>query len=348
MLTYYTTYLTLLSSAWVGRNSRVVRELLYWVLLIALTLFVGFRDEVGCDWIAYEGHYSIGTDAAFLQSLNFNDPGHWLLISLLNYWGLPYQSLNVVTSGLFFTGLHFLAKRQPDPLAFLVLCFPILIINMPMSAIRQSTAIGFICLAFVAFIDRRQFLFVFWVLFGMLFHSSIIVFLMLLPFVRMRFNLQNIVFGLILFIPALIGMLQTESAEWANSAYMQEGSSEAAGALFRLGILVLSGSYFLLKLAPYWRRQFPSDFKLAMVGSWMMLAFILLFFVSSVIGDRFGYYLIPIQAMIFARIPYLNLGKNRQIHVVSPYVLLTLVFVVWTSTSWHFSYCYTPYQFGFG
>ena len=96
------------------------------------------------------------------------------------------------------------------------------------------------------------------------------------------------------------------------------------------------------------RRQFPSDFKLAMVGSWMMLAFILLFFVSSVIGDRFGYYLIPIQAMIFARIPYLNLGKNRQIHVVSPYVLLTLVFVVWTSTSWHFSYCYTPYQFGFG
>ena len=164
----------------------------------------------------------------------------------------------------------------------------------------------------------------------------------------MRFNIQNIIFGLVLFIPALIGMLQTESAEIASNVYLQEGSAEAAGALFRLGILVLSGAYFLFKLAPYWRRQFPYDYKLAMLGSWMMLTFILLFFVSSVIGDRFGYYLIPIQAMIFARIPYLNLGKSRQIHVVLPYALLTLVFVVWTSTSWHFTQCYTPYKFGFG
>ena len=347
MLTYYTTYLTLLVSAWAGRHARVIRKSFYWILLIALTIFVGFRNEVGCDWIAYEGHYSIGSEAAFLQSLNLRDPGHWLLISFLNYLGLPSYSLNVVASSLFFAGLHFLAKRQPDPLAFIVLCFPILIINMPMSAIRQATAIGFMCLAFAAFIDRRQFLFIFWVFVGMLFHSSIIVFLLLIPFVRMRFNIQNVIFGLIIFIPALIGMLQTESAEWASNAYMKEGSAEAAGALFRLGILVLSGAYFLLKLAPYWRRNFPNDFKLVMIGSWMMVSFFLLFFVSSVIGDRFGYYLIPIQAMIFARIPYLSLGRFRQIHAAIPYIALTFVFVVWTMTSWHFSHCYTPYKFGF-
>ena len=178
------------------------------------------------------------------------------------------------------------------------------------------------------------------------FFTDIIGFLLLIPFVRMRFNIQNVIFGLIIFIPALIGMLQTESAEWASNAYMKEGSAEAAGALFRLGILVLSGAYFLLKLAPYWRRDFPNDFKLVTIGSWMMVSFFLLFFVSSVIGDRFGYYLIPIQAMIFARIPYLSLGRFRQVHAAIPYIALTFVFVVWTMTSWHFSHCYTPYKFG--
>ena len=64
----------------------------------------------------------------------------------------------------------------------------------------------------------------------------------------MRFNIQNIIFGLVLFIPALIGMLQTESAEIASNVYLQEGSAEAAGALFRLGILVLSELIFCLNL----------------------------------------------------------------------------------------------------
>ena len=73
---------------------------------------------MGCDWIAYEGHYSIGADAALLQSLNLNDPGHWLLISLLNYLGLPHQSLNVVTSALFFVGLHFFSKTPTRPVSF--------------------------------------------------------------------------------------------------------------------------------------------------------------------------------------------------------------------------------------
>lgn len=332
-------------SAFLGRYGRSIRRFLYWFFLITLTIFVGFRYEVGCDWLAYEGHYAFGSEAAFLQSLNLRDPGHWLLISYLNSLELPYISLNFVASGIFFLGIHFLAKRQPDPLAFIVLCFPILIINMPMSAIRQGMAIGFLCLAYVAFIDRRTLLFIFWILVGLLFHSSIVVFLLLVPFVRMRFNIQNIVFGFVIFIPFILAILQTDAAEVANSTYLKEGAAEAAGGIFRLGILSFSGIYFLIAFSSSWRKQFPLDYQLARLGSLMMVFFILLFFVSSVIGDRFGYYLIPLQAMIFSRIPYLQLGRFRKLHAAMPYILLTTVFGVWTTTSWHFSYCYVPYQF---
>ena len=72
--------------------------------------------------------------------------------------GLPLPSFAIsLSSAIFFLGVHVLARRQPDPLGFLVLLFPILIINMPMSGIRQGAAIGLLCIAFVAFIDRRPY-----------------------------------------------------------------------------------------------------------------------------------------------------------------------------------------------
>lgn len=344
-MTYYVLYSTLLAAAWGGRASRQLRVLLYWCLLITLFLFVGLRLDVGCDYDAYFGHFFIGNVDAYAEALVRRDPGHWVLIKFLNDRGLNYQSLNLVASGIFFLGAHVMARRQPDPLAFLVLCFPILIVNMPMSATRQAFAIGFMFLAFVAFLDRRVILYAVWILIGSAFHSSILLFLLLTPFVLGRFSRRNVLLGVLLALPGMYALAQTDSAELAESRYIDSGI-DAAGAAFRLAILSLSGVFFLIALAPAWRRQFPDDYKLAAIGSWMLVSFFLLFFVSSVIGDRFGYYLIPIQAMIFARIPYLPLGHLRQVYAFVPYAALTLVFVVWTQLSWHFNVCYIPYRMG--
>ena len=76
----------------------------------------------------------------------------------------------------FFWGIHVFAKRQPDPLSFLILTFPILIINMPMSGIRQGAVIGLICIALVHFSDCRPLKFIMWVLIASGFHLSAIVF----------------------------------------------------------------------------------------------------------------------------------------------------------------------------
>lgn len=346
-MTYYVTYAALLCAAWAGRSARDLNWIGYWIVLIGLFLFSGFRFDVGCDWGSYASHFNVGAFLDPVSALARRDPGHWYLVSVLNEFGFSYLSLNIVTSAIFFVGVHFLARRQPDPLAFLVLCFPILIINMPMSTIRQGAAIGFMCLAFAAFIDRRILFYAGWIVLGSAFHSSILVFLMLTPFVRGRFNSRTIALGLLLAVPGAFALLQTEVASVAESRYIDTGR-DSAGAAFRLGILSLSGLFFLYVLAPAWRRKFAYDFKLAAIGAWMMVGFFGLFFVSSVIGDRFGYYLIPIQAMIFARIPYLQLGRRRQIYAIAPYAALTFMFLVWTQISWHFNQCYIPYQFGFG
>ncbi len=344
-MTYYLTYVGLLLTAYLGGSGATVRQSLYWASLLGLFVFSGFRYEVGCDWSGYWFNF-ITPIRGYYEAFTWSEPGHWSLIYFLRQTGLPYPYLNVATSAIFFVGLHALARRQPNPLAVLALAFPILIINMPMSGIRQGVAIGFMCLAFVAFMDRRLIVYVAWVLAGSLFHSSALAFLLFAPFVVGRLTSRNVVLSSLLAIPGVFGLLQTEAAELAQSRYILR-EIDAAGAAFRLGILSLTGLFFLWFLQPAWKREFPSDYKLAVIGSWLMVGFFGLFFVSTVIGDRFGYYLIPIQIMIFARIPYLRTLRDRQIWSLAPYAGLTLVFIVWTQLSWHFNQCYIPYDIRF-
>lgn len=340
MIVYYSLFGLLIGLGNIARRGSI-----YWLTLLGLIVFAGFRYEVGCDWTGYLKNWErmFGEDVTAASAMT--EPAHWVIIAVLQELGLSYTYLLVVASVIFFIGLNALARRQPDPIAMLVLAFPILIINMPMSGIRQAEAIGIMCIAFNAFVDKRVFRYVALVLLATLFHRSAMVFLALAPLVPIGFDKRNVALAALLALPGLYLMAQSSAADEATSRYVGTGL-DAAGASFRLLILVASGGFYLLKLAPRWRAQYPQDYKLATIGAWLMVGFFGLFVVSSVIGDRFGYYLIPLQLLIFARIPYLEGLRNRRLWGYAPYALLILVFFVWTQQSWHFRQCYLPYQIG--
>lgn len=326
-----------------------VRWSVYWILLVLLFLFSAFRYQVGCDWSGYYyqwmGQSYWGVDGALQQRESL----WFLLIELTQQLGLPYPWLNVFSSAIFFGGIHILARRQPDPLGFLVLLFPILILNLPMSGIRQGAAIGIVCMAFVAFIDKKLVRYVVLVGVAALIHSSAAVFFLLLPLVNGRYTKMRLALAGLIAIPGIVALASTESAEVAINRYVGT-DIDAAGGAFRLGILAVSAVFFLLVLRRPWSQEFPQDYKLASIGALAMLGTAALLPVSSVIGDRLGYYLIPIQAVIFARMPFLRLGQNSKLLSALPYLGLIIVLFVWTALSGHFKQCYLPYQtwlFGF-
>jgi hypothetical protein len=337
-----------LGRAALGRSVGV-RWSTYWVLLFALFLFSAFRYQVGCDWSGYYYQWMGQSYGGVEGALQQRESLWFLLIELIQRMGLSYPWLNVFSSAIFFGGVHILARRQLDPLGFLVLLFPVLILNLPMSGIRQGAAIGIICMAFVAFIDRKLLRFVVLVSLASLIHSSAAVFLLLIPLVNGRYTRARLALAGLLAIPGAIALASTEGAELALNRYVDSGL-DAVGGTFRVGILALSAVFFFLVLRRHWIKEFPEDYKLASIGALAMLGAAALLPVSSVIGDRLGYYLIPIQAMIFGRIPFLHLGQNSKLLSALPYLGLIVVLVVWTSLSWHFQKCYLPYQtwlFGF-
>jgi hypothetical protein len=339
--------LFLLRFALVGKTN--FGKQVYFVVLFGLFVFSAFRYQVGCDWGGYYYQYLAAADFDWSSVTKIREPIWWAILGWIQSMGLSYPVANIASSAIFFLGVHVLARQQPDPLGFLVLLFPILIINMPMSGIRQGAAIGLLCIAFVAFIDRRPLWFAFWIMLAVGFHTSALILMLLLPLATGTYTRNRLLLAAFLAIPGAFALASGEAAEVVTSRYMGTGI-DAAGAIFRVGVLVLSAMHFFLFLRKKWLQTWPQDYALASIGAIGMALTFLIIPVSTVIGDRLGYYLIPIQVMIFARIPILSLQTNTQLHATLPYIGLALVFAVWTQLSWHFKYCYIPYQswiFGF-
>lgn len=324
-------------------TSRSQVQLAYWFALIFLFIFSAFRFEVGCDWTGYLNQYYVYGEVPLAALAQQAEPLWVGLFSLQTLWDLDYPWINVASSAIFFAGAHVMARRQPNPLAFLILLFPVLIINMPMSGIRQGTAIGIMLFAFMAFVDRALLRFVALVFVAAAIHSSAMVFMLLAPLVTGKYSRGRLFLAVILALPGAFFLSGSEEAGIAASRYINT-DVDANGAVFRVSVLGLSGLYFLWFLRRKWGRDFPADFKLAMIGSLMMVGVLVLVPVSSVIADRVAYYLIPVQALILARIPYFQWRRNRQLHSAFPYALLLSMFVVWTSLSGLFDQCYRPYQ----
>ena len=254
-----------------------------------------------------------------------------------------YPWLNVISSAIFFVGIHVLARRQPDPLGFLVVLFPVLIINMPMSGIRQAAAIGMICIALTGFMEKRLLRFLVFTFIAASLHSSGIIFLILTPFVYGNLSIIRVFSSILLAIPGVIAISNSLAATQAITRYV-DSDIGSAGSIFRVAFLSISGGFFLLLIRRNWRTISPKDYKLVVVGSVAMASLVASVPFSTVISDRVGYYLIPIQGMIFSRIPYLKLGKPGAYYQFAIFGGLAALFLYWTQMSAIFVQCYIPYQ----
>ena len=340
---YFSIFCALVLIRYALAGKHAIRRQIYPLILGALFVFSAFRFEVGCDWSGYQKMFELQAASSLSDALLRGDPAWWTLMGLTNLGGLPYPWINVFSSAIFFAGIHVLARRQGDPLGFLVLLYPVLIINLPMSGIRQGAAIGLMCIAFTAFLDRRLIAFLLWTFAASLFHSSAAVFILLAPMVHGEYSASRIALAGFLAVPGAVALLTGSDAQLAVSRYVGTGV-DSAGAIFRFGLLLATGLFFFVLVRGTWRKRFPQDFSLIALGALLMVGLFPLVFVSTVIGDRIAYYLVPLQAVILSRFAYLGRGFCSPSMTFAPYLILGLMLFVWTNSSWHFYECYVPYK----
>jgi hypothetical protein len=215
--------------------------------------------------------------------------------------------------------------------------------GVAMALTRQAIAIGFLCLAYNALCDRKLLRFILCIFAGATFHASAIVFIVLAPFVKAEVSPRQITIGVILSLPALYyvaagDIIASYTESYVGTVY------DAAGAPFRTALTAITGIVFYLFLRKHWHAYSPNDHKLVFLLAPAMILVFPLSFYSSVIADRLGYYLVPVQTIMMAKGYLFYRGGASYFFFLFPLAMLGAALFFWSQLSSLFALCYANYQ----
>lgn len=307
---------------------------------IVVALLIGFRFEVGGDWLAYEAMWE---RAAFLdleEALRRDDPAYQFVNWLAQRFDLGVWAVNLACGALFTWGLFRFAASQPRPWLVVVVAVPYLVTVVAMGYTRQAVAIGLL-LAGLASVFRGGSLlrFCLYALVAALFHKTSILILPLLIFAFERSRFLSIVAG-ILFVWALYVTLLAEDVDRFVEVYVQAGYS-SEGALVRVGLSVVPALlYFALRGRLGFDRM---QDRLWQLNSLAALALLVAFVAvpSSTAIDRMALYLFPLQLAVLARLPLAVPGQGTILLVILYSLTIQLV---WLNFAVH-ARLWLPYTF---
>jgi hypothetical protein len=341
---YIGIYLALVTSVLLSQGKpELQRQLALWWTAFFLP-FIGLRRWVGCD---YGGYLYIWNSTLYGGEPWYpHEPGFALLLWSVQQLGLDYSTLNLIAAVFFLFGLIRFAFREPNPLAVLALSFPIMIVHLGMSAMRQAIALAFVMLAYRCAVEGRNILFAIFILIAGSFHYTALVFL---PALALAFQRRSplLLGALCVFWIAGVAYLGPQTVEVYRSRYLETVSGSeptAAGGILRAAAVSAAGVIFFSYAQKRWRRVFPQDFVIVRYLAAATLLLVPLTALSSVVGDRIGYYLMPAQVVIFARLPFLERVHSQHYLVAVPYVVLFAFLVIWILLSPLVDVCYIPYD----
>jgi hypothetical protein len=341
LLTYWLMYFIPAGMAlFVGQKKQT--RILPWILVgILYTLLIGFRFEVGGDWFNYIRHYENTINLSLKDAMqNFDDPGHRFLNWLSAKWDMGVYGTNVVYGAVFMYGLVKFSREQTYPWLVMVSAVPYLVTVVAMGYSRQGVAIGLFLLA-MTYLDRGKFMtYVVLILVAALFHKTAIL---LLPLGVFLYG-KGVILRILMIVPIAYGawdLLLAEKQEHLWHSYVEE-QMQSQGAKIRVAMNLLP-SLLLLKYRKEWKKAY-NDYRFwfwIAIGS---IASMFLVNAASTAVDRTALYFIPIQLVVFSRLPHLA-RKHIKPSVTKVLIVLwyAMVLFVWLAFATHSKY-WVPYQ----
>ena len=352
----FLSFLTFLES----RNtiSFTKNKYLYFLTFLFLTFFIGFRNQIGCDWDGYlENFASVNSKSwnnIFIQNNikelgnQIYDIGYTLIIKILSY-RFDFQETILILSFFFTIPLFIFCNQLKRPYLALTISYPYFFVVVGMGVIRQSIAISFLMLCII-FISNKSFnKFLLFNIFSSLFHFSAIIFSSLLLFFIDSFEKKrfNIFFALILGIILLMFTFYNyESVYDKIFSYLnpppKQFYNEAKSAIVIWIINFLPITLYLKNISKF---KFNKFLKKTIIFFFIFEIFLFfLIFFNTTFAYRFLLYGFPISIYIISFLPDVDIVKIK-----SKYVTFSLVFLCFISLAYwlqnaNHAYCWLPYK----
>lgn len=312
---------------------------------IFLIWYMGARDTVGCDWWGYLHRFRvIPVDQPFSAIFSdFDEPGFWLLMKFVRENELHYMWLNFIATVIMVICFVVFCRAHRNSLLILTLLFPVIIVQLGMSGIRQGLAVGFLMVATVAWTRGRKIWTAAWILLGSMFHTSVLMFLPLAPMAGRKVTTKWL-FGALAVLSPVVVFLMGDRVETYSDRYLDNSEITSNGALIRF-VLLLVPAVFYLMFHKKLKEAFPETVELMRVTTALTFSLIPVAIFSSILLHRVIYYVMPLSIVTFAGLATIAFPKmNRKFVLALPITLYGLYSASWFMSSFHAGYCYLPYQ----
>jgi hypothetical protein len=318
---------------------------LAWIVAwLALTLLIGYRFQVGGDWVNYVNHFYMAGSRSLAEVLTASDPGYVLFNWVAWHLGLGIYGVNMACGALFSIGLIVFCRQQPRPWLAMAVAIPYLVIVVAMGYSRQGVAIGLAMLALAALAQKNNLRFVAWLTLATLFHKSAFILMPLAIVVTQRGRWWTAAWISATTILTYTLLVENHTDALVQNYLVAEYASE--GAAIRIAMNALPAAVYMA-----FRRRLARDEHLRRLWDWIAVVslftvVLLLVSPSSTAVDRMALYLIPIQIFVFARLPDLG-GRDRGLTDLLLFAILGfygLVMAVWLNFATHAN-AWLPYRF---
>ena len=173
---------------------------LWWFFIIALSVFIGLRHQVGGDWGSYKIYFDLMAYKQLSEIFDVRqDMGYAGLNWFVNEIGYDIYLVNLICGSIFAFGLCYLCRNLPRPFLALCVSFPYLVTVVSMGYTRQSVAIGLSMIAVVALTRQKLFRFTILITIAALFHKTALI-LFGLAFLAASKNRLMILVALLIFV----------------------------------------------------------------------------------------------------------------------------------------------------
>jgi hypothetical protein len=316
-----------------------------WLLTgLTIALLVGLRVEVGGDWFNYFHYLEDVHDASFAELFSLPDPAYQLVNWISVKFGLDIFGVDVICGAIFAAGLVHFCRHLPRPWLALAVAVPYLVIVVAMGYTRQGVALGLAMLGLSALERRSTLWFVIWVFLGATFHKSAVLLLPIAALANTRNRYWTLLWVGVVTVVAYVLLLQAQ-AERLYVNYV-EAQYESQGAMVRLLMNALPAVIFLVA-----QKRFGMSRQATALWRWFSLMSLALLGVllatpASTAVDRIALYMLPLQLVVFARLPSVLMGRRGSALIGTGVVLLYYgaVLFVWLNFASHSQY-WLPYRF---
>tara|TARA_B100001250_G_C19743148_1_gene763989 strand:+ start:66 stop:1106 length:1041 start_codon:yes stop_codon:yes gene_type:complete len=313
-----------------------------WIFIIfLLSIFIGFRNEVGGDWIHYENFYYTVPDLHFNEIISSNLV-YIYINQIAHYLGIQIIGVNFICAILFMFALATFLNNTPNKWLSLAISFPIIIIILSMGYTRQGLAFSFSLFLIKALEEKKLFLSFIFITLSILSHKTGLFISSFLLFLYLWYHKKYLYLVLGVIIPIFFGYFFLTS--YSHLLYNYAGSGQhffSYGSLPR-SLLI----FFIAILFIIYKKKFKNmtEYQIFIYTSfaYMIIFLFPLCFTTSTLVDRLLLYLYPLK-LVF--ISFANL-KDKSIRFIT-FIISSIYFfylITWVSFGKN-SFSWVPYKF---